>query len=112
MPDWIAAPICLIALAGFIDFAFRQGLSVKPDSEVVTTGHDTAAHVDVDRDKMHAQCVGHQGKVDICSAGGPFIHTGKRCRECGSQRASERPMGGDRVASLMKGGVDKIGLSA
>ena len=32
MPDWILAPICLIALLGFIWFAFRQGCSVKPDN--------------------------------------------------------------------------------
>lgn len=31
MPNWILAPICLAALVGFIWFAFRQGLSVKPD---------------------------------------------------------------------------------
>ncbi|WP_375789409.1 hypothetical protein ACE10Z_19845 [Bradyrhizobium sp. Pha-3] len=31
MPDWIVAPICVIALGGFIWFAFRQGFSVKPD---------------------------------------------------------------------------------
>jgi hypothetical protein len=33
MPNWLLAPICLIALVGFIVFAFRQGLRVKPDRE-------------------------------------------------------------------------------
>lgn len=33
MPDWLLAPICLIVLVGFIRFAFRQGLKVKPDRE-------------------------------------------------------------------------------
>ncbi|OYU61588.1 MAG: hypothetical protein CFE30_14425 [Bradyrhizobium sp. PARBB1] len=31
MPDWILAPICMVALGGFIWFAFRQGFSIKPD---------------------------------------------------------------------------------
>jgi len=33
MPDWILALICLVALVGFIWFAFGQGLKVKPDKE-------------------------------------------------------------------------------
>jgi hypothetical protein len=33
MPDWILAPICLVALLGFIGFAFRQGTKVKPDRD-------------------------------------------------------------------------------
>jgi hypothetical protein len=33
MPDWVLAPICLIVLGGFIGFAFKQGLKVKPDKE-------------------------------------------------------------------------------
>ncbi|QOZ47207.1 hypothetical protein XH89_29770 [Bradyrhizobium sp. CCBAU 53340] len=33
MPDWLLAPICLIVLVGFLWFAFRQGLKVKPDRE-------------------------------------------------------------------------------
>lgn len=31
MPDWILAPICLAVLVGFMGFAFRQGLKVRPD---------------------------------------------------------------------------------
>jgi hypothetical protein len=31
MPDWILAPLCLVLLIGFISYAFRQGMKVKPD---------------------------------------------------------------------------------
>jgi hypothetical protein len=31
MPDWLLAPICLIALLGFIGFACYQGMRVSPD---------------------------------------------------------------------------------
>jgi len=31
MPDWILAPVCVIVLVGFIGYAFRQGMKVKPD---------------------------------------------------------------------------------
>jgi hypothetical protein len=31
MPDWILAPVCVVLLLGFIFYAFRQGMKVKPD---------------------------------------------------------------------------------
>lgn len=31
MPDWLLAPICLIALLGFIGYACYQGMRVPPD---------------------------------------------------------------------------------
>jgi hypothetical protein len=31
MPDWLLAPICLIALLGFIGYAWHQGMKVPPD---------------------------------------------------------------------------------
>jgi hypothetical protein len=31
MPDWILAPICLVALLGFIGYAYYQGMRVPPD---------------------------------------------------------------------------------
>jgi len=31
MPNWFFPLLALIALAGFIGFAFRQGMKVKPD---------------------------------------------------------------------------------
>jgi len=31
MRDWILAPLCLVLLGGFIFYAFRQGMKVKPD---------------------------------------------------------------------------------
>jgi hypothetical protein len=33
MPNWIGPLLALIALTGFIGFAFRQGTKVKPDRE-------------------------------------------------------------------------------
>jgi hypothetical protein len=38
MPDWILAPICLAILVGFIGFAFRQGLKVRPDRDNTEAG--------------------------------------------------------------------------
>ena len=34
MPDWILAPICAVALVGFIWFAFRQGFKTKPNKDM------------------------------------------------------------------------------
>ena len=31
MPDWLLAPVCLIALVGFIAYAWRQRMRVPPD---------------------------------------------------------------------------------
>ena len=31
MPEWVVPLLVFIALAGFIGFAFRQGMKVKPD---------------------------------------------------------------------------------
>ena len=31
MPDRILAPLCVFLLVGFIFYAFRQGMKVKPD---------------------------------------------------------------------------------
>ncbi|MEY9104889.1 hypothetical protein ABH999_001085 [Bradyrhizobium yuanmingense] len=31
MPDWLLALICLVALLGFIGYAFYQGMRVPPD---------------------------------------------------------------------------------
>jgi hypothetical protein len=33
MPNWFFPLLALIALAGFIGFAFRQGMKVKPDRD-------------------------------------------------------------------------------
>lgn len=33
MPDWLIALVSVVALAGFIGFAFNQGLRTKPDSD-------------------------------------------------------------------------------
>jgi hypothetical protein len=33
VPDWILAPICVVALVGFIWFAFGRGFMVKPNKE-------------------------------------------------------------------------------
>jgi len=33
MPDWLIPLICLVVLVGFIGFAFRQGLRVRPDPD-------------------------------------------------------------------------------
>jgi len=43
MPGWLLATICVIALAGFIGFALRQGLKVKPDRENPDNWTDMAA---------------------------------------------------------------------
>jgi hypothetical protein len=31
MPDWLLAPICLVALLGFIGYAYYQEMRVSPD---------------------------------------------------------------------------------
>jgi hypothetical protein len=31
MPDWLLAPVCLVAIIGFIGYAFYQGTKVSPD---------------------------------------------------------------------------------
>ena len=33
MPDWVMPLLALVALLGFIGFAFRQGTKVKPDHD-------------------------------------------------------------------------------
>jgi hypothetical protein len=33
VPNWVGPLLAFIVLAGFISFAFRQGLKVKPDKE-------------------------------------------------------------------------------
>ncbi len=33
MPNWLGPLLALIALTGFIGFAFRQGTKVKPDKD-------------------------------------------------------------------------------
>jgi hypothetical protein len=33
MPNWVGPLLALIALAGFIGFAFRQGTKVKPNKD-------------------------------------------------------------------------------
>jgi hypothetical protein len=33
MPNWIVPLLVFIALVGFIGFAFRQGMRVKPDKD-------------------------------------------------------------------------------
>jgi len=33
VPNWVGPLLALIVLVGFIGFAFRQGLKVKPDRE-------------------------------------------------------------------------------
>jgi hypothetical protein len=33
LPDWVGPPVCVIVLVGFIGFAFRQGMKVKPDKD-------------------------------------------------------------------------------
>jgi hypothetical protein len=33
MPNWLPPLVALIVLVGFIVFAFRQGLKVKPDND-------------------------------------------------------------------------------
>jgi cbb3-type cytochrome oxidase subunit 3 len=38
MPSWFVALICLIAIVGFIWFAFRQGMKVTPDRNNTNTG--------------------------------------------------------------------------
>jgi hypothetical protein len=33
MPEWVVPLLAFIALVGFIGFAFRQGMRVKPDKD-------------------------------------------------------------------------------
>jgi hypothetical protein len=33
MPNWIGPLLALVTLVGFIGFAFRQGMKVKPDRD-------------------------------------------------------------------------------
>jgi hypothetical protein len=33
MPDWVVPLLAFLALVGFIGFAFRQGMRVKPDRD-------------------------------------------------------------------------------
>jgi hypothetical protein len=33
MPEWVVPLLAFIALAGFLGFAFRQGMKVKPDKD-------------------------------------------------------------------------------
>jgi hypothetical protein len=44
MTDWMLAPVCLALLLGFIFYAFRAGMKVKPDrnnSEVGPTTNES-----------------------------------------------------------------------
>ena len=38
MPDWILGPISVIALVGFIFYAFWQGMKVNPDRSKSNVG--------------------------------------------------------------------------
>jgi hypothetical protein len=38
MPDWLLAPICLVALFGFIGYAYYQGMRVSPDRDNTNVG--------------------------------------------------------------------------
>ncbi len=38
MADWILASICFAGLVGFLWFAFKQGLGVKPDRNNTDSG--------------------------------------------------------------------------
>jgi hypothetical protein len=58
MPDWILAPICLAALVGFIWFAFRQGLKVKPDRNNTDSGPSINSGLS---DGSHGGFDGHSG---------------------------------------------------
>jgi len=46
MPNWLPPLVALMALVGFIGFAFRQGTKVKPnrDPTEVWTGGDGLHH--------------------------------------------------------------------
>jgi len=38
MPHWLLALICFAVLAGFIGYAFHQGMKVSPDRNNTNTG--------------------------------------------------------------------------
>ena len=46
MPDWLLPLLALIAIVGFIGFAFRQGTKVRPsgDANEAWTGGDGMHH--------------------------------------------------------------------
>jgi hypothetical protein len=54
MPNWLLPLLALIAIVGFIGFAFRQGTKVKPsgDAHEAWTGGD-GMHHGTDGDSSH-----------------------------------------------------------
>jgi hypothetical protein len=58
MPNWLVPLVCLIALVGFIGFAFRQGTKVRPDRNNTNFG---PSNNDGQVDGTHSGFDGHAG---------------------------------------------------
>jgi hypothetical protein len=58
MPNWLIPLTCLIALIGFIGFAFRQGTKVSPDRNNTDLGPSQNSG---QADGSHSGFDGHAG---------------------------------------------------
>jgi hypothetical protein len=58
MPDWFLAPVCLLALLGFIGYALYRGTKVPPDRNNSNFG---PSQNDGQMDGTHSGSDGHSG---------------------------------------------------
>jgi hypothetical protein len=63
VPNWLLAAICLVALIGFIGYAFYQGTKVRPDrnNSNFGPGHAGQGVNDGQIDGTHGGSDGHSG---------------------------------------------------